>query len=851
MTTVVATIGSARLRAAEPEESFAGAAVDVATEDWIDVTVPGDVRAALVAAGRIEDPDRDPTDQLARWIDEKEWWYRFDLPAITDLGAGETVVLRFEGIDTFATVYVDGEVRAESTNMFRVVDVDVTDVVRTPGRHVVAVRLERPWARIGLAAADEIGNHRSKVGRQLMRKAQFGFGWDFGPNQPSIGLWRPVTVHRRREAHLDSVRFQTLRLDGSAAVVAVDAFVGGQPAGMTVLVSLTDPDGRVVIDAEAEVVDGVARHVAVVHDPALWWPHDHGTPALHDLKVVLRARDDTLDRHESRVGIRTIELDESPNPERLGTRFFRFVVNGRVIFAKGANWVPADMAVGCVTGEDYRRSLIPALEANMNMVRIWGGGVYEHDAFYDLCDELGILVWQEFMFACAQYPDNDPAWLDDIRAEAVDQVRRLRSHACLALWCGNNEVEAIVMIGDPTATLSPGRNIFNAVLPSVVAAEDGVLGYIPTSPMLGNDDDQADRHGWDVWHGISAFAKLDTLDPEVVPAFLTVGQPVDPDSPGGRAKAESISADQYLTDLSPFPSEFGLRAMPSRPTLEAWIDEEHLVYDDVQITARNRDVLGPTNKIELSASLVAGPIGDLDDFIDLGQFTQAEGLKLGVDHFRRRWPHTAGTLIWQLNDCWPGPTWSLVDHAGRPKGALSYAARFYAPVHASFAAEPDGSVALWLVNDTTDTVEDTFTVRLHRFESGDEWTEAIDAVLPPQSSQRVASWSSDELEPGPDRALLVRSGSGRAPANRHFFVKPKDLDRPAAKVQWTATTRTDGRLAVTLTAESYTLFAHVLVDDPAVRFDDNHVDLEAGESRTLTSTEPTTTDPATVRVRWL
>jgi beta-mannosidase len=350
-----------------------------------------------------------------------------------------------------------------------------------------------------------------------------------------------------------------------------------------------------------------------------------------------------------------------------------------------------------------------------------------------------------------------------------------------------------------------------------------------------------------VWHGIAAAANRD-ISFDAMAKMFAVGVDLDVDSPEGQAKARSMSADQYLADASRFPSEFGLRSMPARPTLAHWIDEEHLVVGDPQITARNRDRLGPTNKIELAASTVAGRVASLDDLIDFSQLTQAEGLKLGCEHFRRRWPSCAGALIWQLDDCWPAPTWSLIDHAGRGKGALAYAKRFYAPVATSFARDNQGAVSLWVVNDTAETVDDVLTVRLSRLAGADAWSEEVAIAAPPASSTCVASWVAVDVEAGADCALLVASASGRIPNNRLFFVPPKDLQRGEPKVNATFA-ETDGRVAVTVETDAYALFVHVIADDPAVRFDDNYFDLEAGDTRTVTSLGKTSIDE--LSVRWL
>ena len=847
MGAVVLRIDRARLHGADPGADLAGLAVD--DNDWLDVPVPGDVRDALRAAGSIADPHRDASDTASAWVDEKEWWYRFALPVVDDLADDESLVLRLDGVDTFATVYVDGTARHENTNMFRSAEIDVTSDLARPGRHVVAVRIRRPIDHIGGRndLADRYG------ARVLIRKAQFGYGWDFAPYLPSLGLWRPVTLLRRKRSYIEAVHFQTLRLDpdGERAVVAIEVSVrslGEKTEDDEVLISLASADGHDVLVATAPVRQGRAAVAGVIEQPELWWPAGHGGPALHPLQVELRSGGQTVASHHSRVGIRTVRLDESPNPDELGRRFFRFVVNGRTLLAKGANWIPAHTAVGTVTEDHYRPVLSAAVGANMNMVRVWGGGVYEHDAFYDLCDEMGLLVWQEFMFACAPYPDDSDAWREDIRAEATEQVRRLRSHPCLALWCGNNEVEAINSYLGPQKDRSSGANIFYDVLGEVVAREDGQIGYIASSPLLGNDMDQADRHNWDVWHGLARLQE--TGDFQKARAEIAARGSLDPDSVEGRAWSNATTASQYLDDYSPFPSEFGLLSYPVRETLAGWVEDDDLVLGSAQITGRNRDRAGAVNKLELAIYPVAGPVRNLDELIELGQLTQAEGLKLGLEHYRRRWPHCAGSLIWQLNDCWPGASWSLIDFAGRPKAAYFYVRRCYAPVLASFRPEADGGVSLWVSNDTDQAVADDLFVRLVPLAGGpDQWSTRLAVTAPAWSSAPVAVWSASELPAGADRALLVRSAS-ETMANRHLFVAPRDLERPKPSLSVTHGQGPDGRVTVKFAASHYTLSAHVVTADPTVAFDDNYVDLEAGEVRTLTSLLPTTATAADLRVGW-
>lgn len=791
---------------------------------WIPVAVPGDVHSALLAANLIPDPFYDRNESQCAWVEGREWWYRlrFDGPAVEP---GERWRLVFHGLDTFATVWLNGVMLGQHQNMFREAVFDVTGALRSDQPNLLAVRFDRPLDRL-----DGFGEFESVWGdnpeRVFMRKAQFGYGWDWGPRLPTIGIWRPVALRREVRAVLRGVHFYTLELDAGyrRALVAVrveaDRFDTDQPLTATIRLVHPDPEAPPVI--QTIVLDGAGPDLAEtayldVPDPALWWTHDLGEPILYDLYVTLESGDVLLDEYHTPVGIRTLALDQSPDTDEPGTRFFRFVLNGVPMFARGANWIPAHSFVGAIPPARYEQLLTAARDANMNMLRIWGGGIYEHDIFYALCDRLGILVWQDFMFACAMYPENNPAFVAEVEAEAVYQVRRLRSHPSLALWCGNNEnqwIHDMIFWNLPGARV-PGALYYDEILPRVVAALDGRTPYWPGSPYGGNDYnsmEDGDRHNWEVWHGNYP---------------RRFGE-----QPRHGAGPEDVTFLRYADDRGRFISEFGMHAAPVIETLRRSIPEDQLYHHSPAMDHHNKD--NPKNKGDNLMLTVTGLPDTLDDYIDFSMIAQAEGLKFGIEHFRRRKPHCSGTLFWQLNDCWPALSWSVLDYYGFGKAGYFYARRAYAPVLASFKDLGEAGVELWIVNDTLDAIEDSVRVVLGSFDGAVVWEESRTISIPPNTSLLVAEWAADEVRAGPDRYLAVRSAGNVFPANRLFFVPIKDLDRSRPEVTMAIRSLDDHTLVAELTADRYAYFVHLSVPHEATIYSDNYFDLTPGEIRAVT-----------------
>lgn len=812
-----------------PGEGAGRSAATDGGDGWIPVAAPGDTYLALVKAGRLAHPWRGRSETEAAWVRGREWWWKTELVA-PEAGEDEAVTLVFEGLDTFAAIYLDGEEIGRSDNMFRQVELDLGSRLTPGGEHTLAVRFDPPALaapQTTLPVWTSFTDRVSVSRRNLMRKAQFGWGWDWGPDLPTVGIWKPARIEVRSRARIEAFQFQTLSLRDGQAEVRILA--EARHVGATLEVSLSDPDGREVHRASGPA-DGPLIADVHVASPRLWWTAELGDQPLYTLEARLLGGDRVLDSQTRRVGIRTIEIDQSPDPADPGSTLFRFVLNGEPIFAKGACWVPATSFVAEVDADAYARLIDQTLGANMNMLRVWGGGIYEPDLFYDLCDERGVLVWQDFMFACAHYPE-DPAFLDSVRSEVEDQVLRLRHHPCLAVWCGNNENQAIHRIDSERMgvdTPLSGLVIYDDLIPEVLSQLDPGTPYRPSSPWGGSNPNgmrAGDVHDWTVWHGVPPIP-----DDTMVGPF--------------RSDPEGLSFRRYTEDLSSFVSEFGIQAAPAMATLERWMDPADL--DPVSEGFRER-IKDEARKAEAMIAIVTGPAATLQQYVDFTQWTQAEGLKFGIEHFRRRRPSCSGALIWQLNDCWPCVSWSLIDHDGAEKAAYWAVKRAFAPVLASFADTADGEVELWITNDARSAVSGEARLSLQTLGGDVLWREDLSYDV--SSGTQVRPWRGPAPD-GADQVLIVSCPDGCFAANRRLSAPIMDVPlNPTDRPRMTIRGQGEFEMEVKLSASGYLPLVHLASARSDLRYSDNFFDLAAGESRTIrvSATAPTGPDDLTAR----
>jgi len=796
--------------------------------DWIPVAVPGGVHEALIAAGRIAHPYRGENERAAAWVEERDWWYRARFDAPVEPGRTRLV---FEGLDTVADVWLNGRLLGHHENAFRPAEFEVeldahnTLLVRfSPPLLGLTLKpeTERTLTRMGRLAALSGSKPSGEVSPMMAtlplatqrRKAAFSWGWDFGPNIPSIGIWRPVRVSVEPGPVISGHHLAVTELaedHGSATVTAtIEA-----PAGLLTRVTIVSPSGRSFVGTSTT---GSAQ--IVIPNPELWWTHDLGAQPLHDVTIELLSDGQVADTVTDRMGLRTIVLDRSR--DRLGKgRFFRFILNGMPLFARGANWLPASMFVGSVTPEQHRELVLRARQGNFTMLRVWGGGVYEQDSFYDACDELGVLVWQDFMFACMDYPSADPDLQREVALEAEYQVKRLRNRACLAIWVGNNEVQLIHAVSAFSVRKgSWGWHFFHDILPKAVSTHDGITPYWPGSPwgeggiFAVNGTRDGDRHTWEVWHGIS------------VPGF----------SVGPRKHAsvgDSRHYRRYAYDTGKFTSEFGIHAAPELSTLRRWIDEDIEVHSPV-FDLHQKDI--PKNKGDELLSVTTGMPESIEEYVAFTQAVQAEGMAFAIEHYRSRQPHSGGALIWQFNDVWPGFSWSLVDHDGIPKSAYYAAARASAPVALAFIEAPD-RLELWLMNNGPVAVTVDLEVELGRFDGTERRTAAVTGAAGTASSALV--WSGTPTRDGSHYAWASSPSGAVAPARKHF-MEIGELRVGGSSLDVTVV---EGGLRIRSTG--YTYSVRIEQPRPGITLGDNCFDLRDGDERLISVSG---IDPALLRV---
>jgi beta-mannosidase len=812
-------------------------------EPWLPATVPGCVHTDLLANGRIADPFVRLNEKDQQWIEHESWEYRTTLRVEAEQARRERVELVFAGLDTYAEVFVNGTSVLRAANMFRSYRVDVKRNLR-PGENLVLVRFRSPIAEVK-PAFDALGYRLPAVNDQakdmvsmFSRKAPYHFGWDWGPRFVTSGIWRPVVLEAWSTARIDDLQVFQDALDDREARLRVEVRLeravgpdgashgdapGGPPASVVVEVTATlaGTDRRVSAEAVVPIAggSGAATVGLRIERPERWWPNGLGPQRMYDVAVRARIGAAELDHRATRIGLRTLTVVHQKDADG---KSFTLEVNGAPVFMKGANWVPADSFLSRVSEERYRWLLSSAAAANMNMVRVWGGGVYEDDRFYALCDELGLLVWQDFMFACSMYP-GDEAFVDNVRHEAVENVRRLRNHPSLALWAGNNEIEAAwqgwgwpfkfrLSRAVQDKLWKDYQNLFHRVLPAIVAREDPGRFYTRSSPSANDDGVPAnklgwgDMHYWGVWHAEKPYA-------------------------------------EYAANTSRFMSEYGFQSFPELASVAAYAVPTDWDIDGPVMSAHQRHPRG-NSLIRTYLQRDFRRPKDFASFLYVGQVLQATIIEFAARAHRRRMGRNWGSLYWQLDDCWPVASWSSIDYFGRWK-ALHYAARrFFAPVLVS-VVEEGGVVGIWGISDRRSDLPVELTLRLVDLTGRELWRREQGLVLAANSSHLYLSLPRREALAAADPAHVVLvaelSQHGvRLGRDVFSFVKVKDLELPDPGVNLGVAEEGPDRFVVTVRAQRFAKAVYLSMTDPATGrttldgfFEDNAFDMLPGETTTV------------------
>ncbi len=778
----------------------------------IPATAPGCIHTDLLAAGVIEDPFFADNEKRYMWIGETDWIYERAFTLEDAFLDAARIDLVCRGLDTLAGIKVNGRTVGKTDNAFRVWRFDLTKSLRS-GENTIEITFASTIPYITRAqkrrylTASGVGHHRIDGSNQI-RKSQCNYGWDWGPMCVTCGIWRSIGLEAIETARIASVeirqdhrRRDSVAIDVSATVERMDN--ASVKARLTVLF-----DGTVIERAHIPLVDALGAARIRIPDPKLWWPNGLGDQPLYEVVVELfDANERLLDTWRRSVGLRRLALERKP--DRWGESF-RFVVNGKPFFAKGANWIPADAFVTRLDYGDYERLIRSAAEANMNMLRVWGGGIYEADEFYDLCDRYGICIWQDFMFACSAYPAYDNDYLDSVKAEAEDTIRRIRHHPSLALWCGNNEIEQMhtTLIGDGEGrmTWAEYSRLFDGLLPELIAKLDPERPYWPSSPHTPgenradfNNPDSGDAHLWQVWHGRQPF-------------------------------------EWYRTCDHRFNSEFGFQSFPEPRVVEKYTPKDERNITSYIMELHQRSGIGNDAIMQYMLSWFRHPDG-FEKTLWLSQILQGLAIKYAVEHWRRRMPRAMGTLYWQINDCWPVASWSSIDYDGNWKALHYMAKRFYAPLLLSAVEDVDSKkVAVYVTNDHREPRQGVVRRRLIHTDGRTLAAGEIEAKVGALKSGRVGTIDlAAAVDEYGERNLLLSltldCAGKRASDNLITFVRPKHLTLGRPKIRASIRTARDGYL-VTLRSDVPALWVWLELPGKAT-YSDRFAHLMPGESMTI------------------
>ncbi len=738
---------------------------EVEKSDWHPATVPGCVHTDLLANNLIEDPFYRDNEKRLQWIGKTDWEYQktFNVSAATL--KRQNIEIVFLGLDTYANVFLNDKPILDADNMFRTWRVDVKNKLKQ-GENVLRIRFRSPINEIlpriakldyELPAVNDQGEKTSPY----TRKAPYQYGWDWGPRFVTSGIWKPVTLEVWDDARIEDLQIKQNKLTKeNADLSAVVEVVASSAAGATVEIENTN-DKKNFATKQVKLKVGVNKISLdfALANPKLWYPIGLGEQSLYTFKAKLITNKKVIDEHSRRTGLRTLELRQKP--DEYG-KSFEFIVNGIPVFGRGANWIPADIFPTRITKEKYKNLLTSLRDANMNMLRVWGGGIYENDYFYDLADEMGILVWHDFMFACSMYP-GDKAFLENVRQEAIDNVKRLRNHPSIVLWCGNNEIETAWAHWGwkerlPNHIWEDYLRLFVRVLPEVLDEYDSSRPYWQSSPSSNFQDDAdsqriGDVHYWQVWHAEKPYK-------------------------------------EYEKQFPRFMSEYGFQSFPELETVKTYTtDEDRASIETPIMLAHQRHPRGNQLIKEYMLREFNQP-KDFESFLYVSQVLQAEGIKIGAEHFRRIMPRNMGSLYWQANDCWQVASWSAMDYFGRWKALMYYTKRFYEPMLISPHLDEDGTMNIYVVSDSPDAKSAQVVLTLMDLNGNISSSRSIDIIVEPLKGKSYFKQKLAEFLNGADEknSFLVAELklNGKIVSQNEYFFKPfKELriSRPQIKTE--------------------------------------------------------------------
>lgn len=789
---------------------------------WLPATVPGSVHTDLLANKIIEDPFFRLNEHNLQWIDKKDWEYKTTFSVDENLLKKDKIELRFNGLDTYARVFLNDELILEADNMFMFWEVSCKGKL-IEGENYLKIVFESPINK-GLEKREQLGyflpgaeNDQSELGGVadkktvvFTRKAQYHFGWDWGPRLVSIGIWQDIEINAWNKCKILDLNIIQKQLTESKASLSSKIEIESIGNNTIKIIGLIDSETAFEYTTSLTKGKNKISIPLEIDNPELWWPNGLGNQKLYDVEINLLQANEQIASKKLKIGLRNIEVIQEP--DSIGKSFY-FKVNGQAVFMKGANYIPQDIFLNRVSDEDYENLIKSAVDANFNMLRVWGGGIYEKDIFYDLCDEYGILVWQDFMFACAMYPGN-AEFLENVEKEARQNVRRLRNHPSIALWCGDNEIlsawnrwgwkeNVLENQGQGIADTiwKAYDDIFHHILPDVVSQLDPQKLYWSSSPSAGfgelENGKSGDNHYWGVWWAKEPFSKYK----EVIPRFM---------------------------------SEYGFQSFPELNSVKKYALQEDWDINSEVMKSHQRSSIGNVTIEEYMKRDYKNPV-DFPMFLYVNHVLQAEGIKMAIEAHRRNMPLCMGSLYWQINDCWPVASWSGIDNFGNWKAMHYFVKKAFTNILISPDLDTLNNLKVFVISNNLKNQNAFLNLSLMDFNGN--------ILLKKEKKIEIKANSSivyfeDELnhflkDLQRNNILLhteiVDSKGEILSENILYFKSPKDLDLPKPEIKHKITQR-GNTFIVEISSNKLAKNLYLRADELEGRFSDNYFDMLPNKS---------------------
>lgn len=729
---------------------------------WLPASVPGTVHTDLFSNRFIPDPFFGSNEKQLQWIDTCDWEYEMVFSGQDTLFSHQEADLVFDGLDTYADVYLNDSLLLSADNMFRSWVVPLKKIIRAGENKLRVVFHSAVKKGKSLAAQSSVilpGEERA-----FTRKAAYHYGWDWGPRFVTCGIWRPVHIRTWDHFYISNIHIVQEKLLDNVAVLNIAADVYSRDGDGDFLLKMVNKTTGQRLGHNAQIKPGMNRiqFEYNLYGPKKWWCNGMGTPFLYTFYFEGSDYKGNFDRTEQKIGLRTLEIVQEA--DSAGKSFY-VKLNGVLVFIKGANYVPMDNFLPRVSKGAQDSLLIDVVAAHMNMLRVWGGGIYESDQFYSMCDEKGILVWQDLMFAGEMLP-GDSAFVSNVLEEVKENSRRLRNHPCLALWCGNNEIDEAwhnwgwqkefhYSVSDSSKIWDDYQHLFLEKIPALLSEQDSGRFYWPSSPSIGWGHEESlrsgDSHYWGVWWG---------------------NEPIE----------------NYNAKVGRFASEYGMQALPAMETIKSFTNPDQRNLGSSEMKAHQKH---PTGFETIHSYLLRDYKApeNLEDYIYISQLLQANALRTAIEAHRRSRNSCMGTMYWQLNDCWPVVSWSTRDYSGRWK-AGHYAVQDAFKTVLVSPEEKNGKINFYVVSDSSSDISGRLLLQLISFDGKEKWFSSQDLVFKAGNSQLCYSFDTllmnQKVDPEKGFILATVISKGVVLDERLVYLrKPKDLLLPKAKPEIT------------------------------------------------------------------